>query len=322
LQKQTAQKNAQLAPHFMRALYVWRVTVSSVNHHYVPQLYLRGFTAEDGKLQVFDKELLHFKKDKQTPKTVLFDKHRNTINFKGCPTDQVEKLYGLIETPFGEFFNHVRKGISQNELISKDGIYLLKLFIATQFWRMPLLDKFANDYIENIDLGRFGTRITFNGNPLGEVKEISQLLKTDLGFRHYFRSFFLPLLMFDSRVHERDYHCWRLHTVAEEDGNWDNFLTGDNPLIIQDITEVFSFNSKILMPLSKTQLITYSPLGGNRYDFPAIFSTKMAMVMNSQSQKYLVGANREYMEKIVELQGELYGSEGEIKLRDEIFEYI
>ncbi|MFT6133155.1 MAG: hypothetical protein ACJAW2_001886, partial [Shewanella sp.] len=53
--------------------------MSSINHHYVPQLYLRGFATELGRIQVFDKKLNSFKKDKQTPRTVLFEKHRNTI---------------------------------------------------------------------------------------------------------------------------------------------------------------------------------------------------------------------------------------------------
>ena len=103
--------------------------MNSIKHHYVPQLYLRGFVAETGRLQVFDKKLDCFKKDKQTPRTVLYEKHRNTILHKGVRTDALEKLYGTIEAPLGEFFDLVRNGISSEELISKDGLYLLKIFI-------------------------------------------------------------------------------------------------------------------------------------------------------------------------------------------------
>lgn len=296
--------------------------LDSVKHHYVPQLYLRGFTADNGRLQVFDKKYKKFKQDKETPRTVLFEKHRNTIEVNGVQTDKLEKLYSSIETPLGQFFDHVRKGISQDELISENGIYLLKIFVATQFWRMPLLDDFADIYIRNLDLNRFGDRITINGEPLGEVKEISQLIESNKGFRHAFRSFYLPLLTFDLRVHKEDFRCWRLHTVSSEFSSWDNFLTGDNPLVVENVAEIFAYKSKFILPLSKTQLVTYSPNGINHGDFPPIFSTKLAMVMNSQSQKYLVGANREYMEKIIELQESMYGSEGLLKLRHELFEYI
>jgi len=294
----------------------------SVNHHYVPQLYLKGFTADNGKIQVFDKALLGFKKDIQTPKTICFEKHRNTIDFKGCPTDQVERLYSLIEAPFGNFFNHIRKGITQDELISEVGIGLLKKFIAIQFWRMPLLDDFAHAYIQKLDLSKFGDRITINGSPLGKVKEISHLLKTDKGFRHYFRSFYLPFLTFDLRVHESDYQCWRLYSVAKEDSDWDNLLTGDNSFIVEKITDIFSFKSKLLFPLSKNQLVIYSPAVGAYRDFLPVFSTKLSMAMFFQSQRYFIGANREYMKKVLELQRELYAPDEVPKLFYELFQYV
>jgi len=85
---------------------------------------------------------------------------------------------------------------------------------------------------------------------------------------------------------------------------------------------MFSFNSKLFFPFSKNQLVSYSPAGSNNRDLPAIFSTKLSMVMSPQSQKYLVGANREHMEKMLILQDQVYGSEGVSKLRRELFEYI
>lgn len=296
--------------------------MSSVNHHYIPQLYLRGFTSSDGRLQVFDKDLQKFKKDKQTPKTILFEKNRNTIEFQGESSDQIEKLYSGIESSFGDFFNHIRKGISHDELISNEGLYLIKLFVAFQFWRMPLTDRFSEVYINDLDLKKFGNKIMFGGVPLGEIKKIRELLKSDSGFRHYFRSFFLPLLTFDLRIHEADFECWCLHTVSDKYDGWGNLLTGDNPIIIEDISNVFSFKSKFFMPLSKNQLISYSPTGSNKTDFSAIISTKLTMVMNSQCQKYLVGENREYMEKMLKLQDDIYGKNGIEKLRKELFEQI
>lgn len=311
----------------LKSLLTWSlifrgIRLNSVNHHYVPQLYLRGFTSINGRLQVFDKELNKFKKDKQTPRTVLFEKHRNTINLKGHSNDRIETLYSVIESPMGDFFNYVRDGISYNELVSKEGMYLLKLFIAFQFWRMPLLDDFAENYIKNVDLRRFGERILVNDIPLGNVKEIRDLLDTDSGFRHYFRSFYLPVLTFDTRYKEADVDCWRLHAVSDEAKGWDNFLTGDNPLIIESLPDFFAFKSKFFIPLSKCQLVSYSPNGNNGNDLPAIFSTKLAMVMNSQSQKYVVGANREYMSTIIELQGKVYGNSNVNMLRENLFGYI
>jgi len=157
-----------------------------------------------------------FLKDKQTPKTIFFEKNRNTIIFENIPTDKIEVLFGAIETPYGEFFKLIKNGITEEAFRSDNGIYLLKLYLAIQFWRLPITDQFAETYITNLDLTKFGNRICINGTPIGEVREIKRLLLVDKGFKHYFRSFFLPLLMFDFRVHDEDKVHWRLLTASTE----------------------------------------------------------------------------------------------------------
>lgn len=296
--------------------------LNSINHHYIPQLYLKGFTSSNGKLQVFDKSLNNFKKDRQTPKTVFFSKDKNTIEFNGIQTDKIEKIYNNLESPFGKFFDLIRKGIINKELISEDGIYLLKSFVAIQFFRMPLLDNFAENFIKNIDLSKFGERITINDIPIGNIESIRKLIKTDKGFCHYFRCFILPMLMFDCRVHKHDYKNWKIHTVSNEFSHWDNILIGDNPFIVENIADIFTFNTKLIFPLSKTQIITYTPKTNTCIELPEIFSTKLSMLMYAQSQQYLAGANRDYMQQIITLYNEVYGDDGNTKLQKELFEYI
>lgn len=300
--------------------------MNSVNHHYIPQLYLKGFTSSNGKLQVFDKVRNEFKKDKQTPKTVLFEKNRNTIELNGERTDHLERMYGKIETPLAQYFNFVRKGISQNDFTSKESLSCLKLFIAIQYWRMPLVDTFADSYIQKVDLFKFGSRFNVAGRfivrgcDMGDTAQLNKRIKVDKVFRYYFRCFFLPELTFDLDVHENEWKFWRIHTVSPEN-KWDNFLTGDNPLIVENEGDIFKFKSKLIIPFSKNQLITYSPTESNNKDFPPIFSTLLAFAMSSQSDKYLVGANREYMQNIIRLQKEMYDSNDDL-IRHDLFKHI
>ena len=293
--------------------------VDSVKHHYIPRLYLKGFTCSNGRMQVYDKKYCKFKKEKQTPATVFFEKNRNTIRLHGKLTDSIEGWYSTIETSFGQLFNFIRSEEPAENLISKNGIYLLKLYLAFQFWRLPLTDYFAESYIRNIDLKRFGRRITINGNGIGEIDEIVKLLKEDLGFRHYFRSFLLPLLTFDLRVSEEDLKKWRLHVVPENEGGWDNILCCDNPMLVEDLTKMFSFESKLIFPLSKTQLLSYSPNIGINSEFEPIFSTRVSMLTFSQSIRYTAGANKKYINEIVRLFGEVYGKTGIERLRSDVF---
>jgi len=303
-------------------LYARSKFLTSVRHHYIPQLYLKGFVNSNNKLQVFDKSIGTFLKDQQTPRTVFFGKHRNTINSQDIPTDTIEKLYGRLETPFGEYFKLIRNGITEESFRSKKSIYLLKLYLAIQFWRLPITDVFAEVFIRNLDLARFGNRITFSGTPIGNVPKIKALLETDIGFRHYFRSFLLPLLMFDSQVHEDDPKNWKLLTVSDEDTNWENVLTGDNPIIVEDIGKMFAFKSKLIFPLSKTQVAIYTPSVSEDVSLPPLFSSKLSMVIYAQTQRYLAGTNRDYMNNIIRLYGELHGRSKFGILRGELFEYI
>ncbi|MFB2803203.1 DUF4238 domain-containing protein [Shewanella seohaensis] len=293
--------------------------MSSINHHYVPQLYLRGFVAESGRIQVFNKQLEKFEKDKQTPRTILFEKHRNTITYQGVRTDALEKLYGTIESPLGKFFDLVRNGLSANELISKEGIYLLKAFVALQFWRMPLLDSMVEHHIKTLDLTRFGSSITLNGVNIGDCTQIKNALENDSGFRHFFRCFMLPLLTFDLRVHDSDYESWKVHNVSSEYKGWNNFLTGDNPLLFEDLTEMFAFKSKFIMPLSNNQLITFSPVQNHTTDLDPLFTTYLAMATYNQCHRYVVGTNKDYIEQIKSFVGlDIEPSD----LRAELFKYI
>lgn len=187
---------------------------------------------------------------------------------------------------------------------------------------MPLLDDFAENFIKNIDLSKFGERITIGGIPIGNIESIRKLIETDKGFRHYFRCFILPILMFDIRVHEHDYKNWKLHTVSDEFSHRDNILIGDNPFIVENIADIFTFNTKLIFPLSKTQIITYTLKTNTCIELPEIFYTKLSMLMYAQSQQYLAGVNRDYMQQIITLYKEVYGEDGNTELQKELFKYL
>jgi len=294
----------------------------STNHHYIPKLYLNGFTSSNGRIQVYNKLFSKFEPDKHTPRTVFFEKNKNTIRFNGVKTDKIEQMYGTIESGFGELFNLIRGTLHNDELISEYGLYLIKLYISVQFWRLPLTDNLSEYYIDKVDLKRFGERITINGVPLGEVKEIRELLKHDKGFRHYFRCFFLPLLTFDTNVNNDEFDNWKIFDVSVDSGKWDNFLCSDNPLIVENIEQMFKFKTKLIMPLSKTKLLTYTPNKLKDSGIEPIFSTKLAMLTYAQTIKYVAGANRPFMEEIIDIYNRRYGVSKINKLREEVFSFV
>ena len=73
----------------------------SRNHHYIPQFYLRGFTAPNGKkqqLQVIDK--LDGRHYSTNPRNVAAQRDFNRVNIPGHAIDEAEKLLAQMETEF------------------------------------------------------------------------------------------------------------------------------------------------------------------------------------------------------------------------------
>ena len=294
-------------------------SLKSVNHHYIPQLYLKGFVSDCQKLSVYDKKYGSFKKGKKTPKTVFFEKYRNTVEIKGIKTDIVETLYSTLENGFAQFFNLVRGGLSSEEILSKSGLEIIKQYLAVQFWRLPMLDNFTDQYIKNLDLNQFGKRITINGINIGEVDEFVQLVRENSDFRYYFRCFFLPVLMFDIKVKNSEYDFWSIHNVAPDEGGWDNILCSDNPIIAEDIFDLFKFKGKFIFPLSKTKLLVFNKDKKHAKHFEPDFSTRLSMVSYAQSTRYIAGANKDYISSIIALYDEFYGPDKIELLRTELF---
>lgn len=296
--------------------------MNSINHHYIPQLYLKGFSSDCGKIRVYDKKYGSFKKDKNTPKTVFFEKFRNTVEIKGIKTNIIEKLYGTLESEFARFFNIVRGGLSSQEILSKLGLDIIKQYFAIQFWRLPMLDSFADHYIKNLDLKQFGKRITINGHNIGDVDEFAQLIFEDSDFRYYFRCFFLPVLMFDVKVRDGECSYWSVHNVAPDEGGWDNILCSDNPIVAENIFDLFKFEGKFIFPLSKTKLLVFYKDRTHVKHFEPDFSTRLSMLIYAQSTRYIAGANENYISSVITLYEKYYGSEKMGQLRTELFSQL
>jgi hypothetical protein len=296
--------------------------LNSINHHYIPQLYIKGFASDCGKLSVYDKKHGSFKKDKNTPKTVFFEKYRNTVKIKGIKTNIIEKLYGTLENGFAQFFNLVRGGLSNQEILSKSGLVIIKQYLAIQFWRLPMLDRYTDHYVKNLDLKQFGKRITINGHNIGDVDEFVQLIRDDIYFRYYFRCFFLPLLTFDVKVSDGEYSYWSVHNVAPDEGGWDNFLCSDNPIIAENILDLFKFDGKFIFPLSKTKLLVFYKERSLAHHFEPAFSTRLSMLSYAQSTRYIAGTNENYISSVIALYDKYYGSEKMGQLRTELFSQL
>lgn len=293
----------------------------SHDHHYIPRCYLKGFCRADRTYDVYDKHYGKFKKLPQSPATSFFERGRNIILFQGERSDEIEKLYARLESGIGSLFNHIRSGVSSESLLQPEGVYLLKLHMAIQFWRLPRMDDFADRYLLSrtpADLERLSSVVTPAILPSARLYE---LIQSDKGFRHYFRSFWLPLSTFDLSKRVPEGMSWTLLDV-EDPARWSNHLCSDNPFVFLEPMSLHAFSGSFVFPLSSSRLLVSRPLSNPSSSYSPALSTRISILLYLQAERYVAAASRPYLEKILEFSEGYAGSTGLRQLEAEILEFL
>ncbi|HAU0603131.1 TPA: DUF4238 domain-containing protein [Legionella pneumophila] len=291
----------------------------SWRHHFIPQFYLKGFYEGDSFV-VYDKECNKFKKDNQTTKMVMFERDRNIITVNGIKTDDIEKLYANLDTNFSDLFKIIQQKEYPYELLSIDGIRLLRQYIAIQFWRTPLTDPFVDNFIANLDLSIFPSPIFINGKKMGESDEFKSFLQ-ERDFRYYFRCFFLPHIFGAHLVTEEEVSHWTIYDV-EDPQTWSKHIVGDHPFIFNGLESVLLFNGDLIFPLSRSRVLVRRKNGQPVSGLPPDFSSKVSTLIFAQSQKYVTGPDKQYINDIMTMFERWWGKNKVHLLREEVLTYL
>lgn len=304
---------------FFKAI-IMQPGVTSFKHHYIPQFYLEGFCRSDGTFDIYDKAYGKFKKTPQSPATGFFEKGKNTIKFRGYHTDHIEKLYSGLESAFSQLFNLIREVICSETLLNSDGVRLLKQYMAIQFWRLPSLDEYADQYLKTLSLAEI-EHICMVTKPSLSFQKTFELIHSDAGFRHYFRCFILPLFTFDLNRPIPDAMRWVILDV-ERSNEWSNQLCCDAPFIFDNPENLLQFTGPFIFPLSSSKLLVSKPQTNTTSSFDPIMSTKISILFYLQGRRYVASSNREYLEKIIEFSKLYAGKEGIMRLQREVLAYV
>ena len=290
----------------------------SHDHHYVPRCYLRGFCRSDGTFDVYDKTYRKFKKAPQSPGTVFFERRRNTVVLHGQNTDKIETAFARIESGIGRLFDLITSGVSSENLLTPEGIHLLKRHMAIQFWRLPQYDDVSREYLMAMTPEQLETMCHSFTSAKLPIQEVHDLIQVDPGFRHHFRSFWLPLGTFDAKNSVPDDMEWRVLDVADAK-SWANNLCGDSPFVIQNLARFFTFRTSFIFPLSKSRLLVARPSTTLVSRFSPLLSTKISMLTYLHANRYVATPSKAYLEKIISFSDSYRGDLGELRLKDEVF---
>ena len=293
----------------------------SHDHHYIPQCYLKGFCRADRTFDVYDKHYSKFKKRPQSPATSFFERDRNNILFRGERSDQLEKLYSRLESGIGRLFNHIRSGVSGESLLQPEGVYLLKIHMAVQFWRLPRIDEFADRYLLSRTPAELEGLCSVVRPAVLPSERLYELVQSDKGFRHYFRSFWLPLATFELSKQVPEGMSWVLLDV-EDPARWSNHLCSDNPFIFLEPTNLLAFSGPFIFPLSSSRLLVARPLSNSSPSYSPSLSTRISMLLYLQATRYVAAASRPYLERILEFSESYSGSTGLRRLEGEVLGFL
>jgi Protein of unknown function (DUF4238) len=115
-------------------------------HHYLPQMYLRGFCTNN-KLWLFDRDKHEYRQ--QTPNKVCHKRHYySQIEENGDLNTSIESILSELETTIAP----VICKIDNNETISLDERSFLSMFIALLYTRVPVFEQTLDTMIESMAL--------------------------------------------------------------------------------------------------------------------------------------------------------------------------
>jgi hypothetical protein len=291
-------------------------------HHYIPQFYLKLFTNEKGNYYLFDKKYNKFKSDSQSPSTSFFEYNRNMIMYRNKETSLIEETYSSIESGFAQFIHYLLNNANRTEIMdNEDTIYMLKCYIALQFWRLPAHDFFVDEFIRHFDFKNARNKLMNNISKKNffDYHETIENLNSDKDYRYYFRCFLLPFLLFNTFDHRSDVGKWRIYTA--ESNNYFSYLCSDIPIIYNSISDLFNFKNKIVFPLTKNKILVITDKK-HPLSYPAIFSGNINLVLYEQSYRFLSALDKNYLKEIIELHNDMKKNGIDGILRNNLFQYI
>jgi hypothetical protein len=262
----------------------------SKKHHYIPRFYLKGFTNSNGDFYIYDK-----KKDeirKSSPDNSFFEKYRNSAYIGDEKTDLPEKMLAEFDGRTAGVLENIRKAKLGDKVLTPENLYILRFFIATTFWRIPVNDKLREEMIDNNSFKELGFGI-FDKDGARSL-DAENLLKDTEVFRKIYTSL-LPVSSFLNNNDLKNYSDWK---VLYRD--YPNHITGDNPLILKsDFQDFKSVQKDLIMPLSNDKVLICTDKK-IKQSIHSVFNLKMDMIILHQSDRFVCSPSEKYLKEIVD----------------------
>jgi hypothetical protein len=264
---------------------------ASKRHHYLPEFYAKGFLGEDKKFYVYDKLKDTIRKKKVSPKEVFYEWNRNTVSADNGSTDVMEDYYSRLDSECAKAIQELRDKPNEGGIHTVETISLLRFFIINLFWRVPKSDFAALNYFDK-------AKITFTDKETGEIiekPELEEKLKSDPNHLKLIRPNFPNEIIMNIAKPKKGKSNSQLFEFEEE-----YFLIGDYPILFKKTPSQVDelLNGDFILPISSKRIYRTTE-GKLELNFSFDNAVDFNALLIEQSEYYICGPNKEYLEKCV-----------------------
>lgn len=259
----------------------------SINHHYLPKFFLKGFTDANDNFWVYDKLYDRIIPKIQNPSMRFYEKNSNTVTVEGNKIDIIEKAYQQIEDKVKGSIINSRSTDNLEGFEEVQNIAYLLIFTIYTFWRNP-----HNEEV-NKSLLNFYNANKAKWDSLAKLSGMNNLTEDD---KFKIAKLFVPLdLLREGKALDNKGKKTQFKIV---DFKAPVFLISDNPILLPDIPiDVNDFQKSLILPISKSRALIFLESENYTYDEESIKMTNLLLI--NQATRYVAFHDRKMLENFV-----------------------
>lgn len=267
----------------------------SQRHHYLPEVYLKGFTDQDGKLAVYDIRKKELRKERFSPKQVFFEWYRNTFELNSEKTDFLELSYRNIDQNVAPTLKKLQSTSSDVELSSYEILNLI-FFQAMTYWRVPSTDLEIINHVRTAERKDIFIKII---NTVTDEEADDEMYNRIINEQSFIESYRIPKAIGDFLKATKKYILpnWKV-TYPSRPSKL--HLIGNNPILTLEDNFENILDTDSIFPLSSSKMLWHLNSG-----FPPMLSPENSVIVDQliflQSEKYVCGPDSNYLNAIAEM---------------------
>jgi hypothetical protein len=283
----------------------------SHRHHYIPRFLIDKFADESNSVWVYNKIDGTILKNKKSSKSIFFERDRNNFELNDQVVDNIEKLYGDIDSSIAKVLDSV---LSTHTMSGRD-LTMLILLATFSKWRVPSADEKFHSDSKSIPLEDLGVKIRpVDPLVLPNEKELDAIKEMEI-FREVKRLIFSTQSLLNeeslNEIHKNSFIV-----------SYDEFpaLLGDVPIIEKKVDHHYKWDY-FIFPLSSSETLICSGGTEKRISHKAFYLQKDLTILHI-AKKYVVCKSREHLVRILGIYKTLSDENKTHLLEKFIFEYI